>query len=42
MDKSSIESDGCGSGVEPASCFWKVNGSIPLQVEVSLDEILNP
>ena len=34
----------CGSGLEPASCYWKVAGSIPLvlHVEVSLGEILNP
>ena len=32
---------GSGSTVEPASCYWKVTGSIPL-VEVSFGKILNP
>ena len=34
---------GWGSGVEPASCYRKVTGSIPLvgSVEVSLGKILN-
>ena len=38
------EVGGCGSGVEPASCYRKVASSIPpgLHVEVSLVKILNP
>ena len=34
---------GCGSAVEPASCYWKVTSLIPrLHVKVSLGKTLNP